>query len=307
MMKRLARVTALLCAAAAVPLSVDAQQVTGSGMLTTGLNATSAALGNIIANSAASVSASGLTMTGLTLSGGTLSGTTTLPGSGAITSGGSLSLGSSQSIGISTDALLFRDGAGVLAQRNGVNGQRFRVYNTFTDASNYERSVLGFTSNTLVIGTEQAGTGVARNVQLIAGGTQVAFFQPGQADFSGTGANSIPAHLLAANSLGTPGQSVELGFYETTNAVQVGAIRSQAVDATHIGMSFSTYASGLTPFMDFGITTSGVLTVNGSVTLASGKALQLGNAYVATPSVSTGYLLISDSSGTVYEMPAKLH
>lgn len=42
-------------------------------------------------------------------------------------------------------------------------------------------------------------------------------------------------------------------------------------------------------------------------TIASGVALKLGNAYVNTPSVSTGYLLITDSTGIVYEIPAKAH
>src|SRR5882672_10454126 len=36
------------------------------------------------------------------------------------------------------DTYLTRDAANTLAQRNGVNAQTFRIYNTFTDASNYE-------------------------------------------------------------------------------------------------------------------------------------------------------------------------
>ena len=36
------------------------------------------------------------------------------------------------------DLSLLRDAANVLAQRNGVNAQTFRVYNTFTDATNFE-------------------------------------------------------------------------------------------------------------------------------------------------------------------------
>lgn len=47
----------------------------------------------------------------------------------------------------------------------------FRSYNLFTDAANYERGVFGYTSNVLKIGTENAGTGVARSLELVVGGT----------------------------------------------------------------------------------------------------------------------------------------
>jgi hypothetical protein len=38
-----------------------------------------------------------------------------------------------------SDAMFFRDEANAIAQRNSFNAQTFRVYNTFTDSSNYER------------------------------------------------------------------------------------------------------------------------------------------------------------------------
>ena len=71
---------------------------------------------------------------------------------------------------ISTDVKLRRDGAGILALRNGTNAQEVRVYNTFTDASNYERGVIKWASNVLEIGMEHAGTGVQRLVQFHRGG-----------------------------------------------------------------------------------------------------------------------------------------
>lgn len=36
----------------------------------------------------------------------------------------------------------------------------------------------------------------------------------------------------------------------------------------------------------------------GNVTVASGSYLKLGNAYVATPATSAGYMIIKDSGGT---------
>lgn len=71
------------------------------------------------------------------------------------------------------DLFLYRDAAATLAQRNGTNAQAFKVYNTFTDASNYERAVISWAANTLSIGTENAGTGVNRNLQFTRGGVGV--------------------------------------------------------------------------------------------------------------------------------------
>lgn len=68
------------------------------------------------------------------------------------------------------NAHLNSDGANILAQRNGANAQTFRVYRTFTDDANHERGSIRWVSNTLTIGTEQAGTGLARPLDLVSGG-----------------------------------------------------------------------------------------------------------------------------------------
>lgn len=75
----------------------------------------------------------------------------------------------------SGDLFLYRDAAGILAQRNSTNAQTLRVYNTYTDASNYERGVFDWTttSNVLTIGTQAAGTGTARSIVLARGGTAI--------------------------------------------------------------------------------------------------------------------------------------
>jgi hypothetical protein len=73
--------------------------------------------------------------------------------------------------GGSWDLTLFRDAANTLAQRNGVNAQALRIYNTFTDASNYERGKIAWESNILRIGTEKLGTGSARALELQTDGT----------------------------------------------------------------------------------------------------------------------------------------
>jgi hypothetical protein len=63
---------------------------------------------------------------------------------------------------------VFVDDANILAQRNGTNAQTYRLYNTYTDANNYERGYLQWNSNVLELGTEGLGTGTARPVRITA-------------------------------------------------------------------------------------------------------------------------------------------
>lgn len=71
---------------------------------------------------------------------------------------------------LAPDLQLYRDAANTLAQRNSTNAQAFRVYNTYTDASNYERAAIDWTTNTnsLTISTSRLGTGSNRNIIISA-------------------------------------------------------------------------------------------------------------------------------------------
>lgn len=64
------------------------------------------------------------------------------------------------------DTTLFRDAAGAVAQRNGVNAQTQRWYKSFTDASNYTRGAINMAANTVEIAGESAGTGDA-NIDIL--------------------------------------------------------------------------------------------------------------------------------------------
>jgi hypothetical protein len=69
------------------------------------------------------------------------------------------------SLTANNDTNLFRDAANTLAQRNGTNAQTFRLYGTFTDASNARR--LDITSTTAGVFTLTAtgvGTGASGNL-----------------------------------------------------------------------------------------------------------------------------------------------
>lgn len=81
---------------------------------------------------------------------------------------------SSSNPGFTADLFLWRDAANTLAQRNGVNAQALNIYNTFTDASNYERGEIDWGSNVFEIGSTKAGTGSSRNTRIkSAGGTVI--------------------------------------------------------------------------------------------------------------------------------------
>jgi hypothetical protein len=76
----------------------------------------------------------------------------------------------------------------VLELRSGTSPQTFRIYNTFTDASNHERGFMRWTSNVLQIGTEKGSVGgSARNLELLVGGVVAMRFQTStQFDLVGT-------------------------------------------------------------------------------------------------------------------------
>jgi hypothetical protein len=84
----------------------------------------------------------------------------------------------------SADCQLFRDAANTLALRNGTNAQTARIYNTYTDASNYERGFMRWNSNVLEIGTEAGGTGSNRAVQIHSAGAARVIFTSGAAQFN---------------------------------------------------------------------------------------------------------------------------
>lgn len=52
--------------------------------------------------------------------------------------------------------------------RVGTNPQAFNIYNTYTDASNYERGVFRWDTNELIIGSEYAGTGTRKPVKIVS-------------------------------------------------------------------------------------------------------------------------------------------
>src|SRR3989344_4535940 len=83
-------------------------------------------------------------------------------------------------IGSGVDTYLYRDAANTLALRNSTNAQEYRLYNTFTDASNLE--YLSFRGNStdknFVIEPVAKGTGNQRNLALLGGAVGIGTTSP---------------------------------------------------------------------------------------------------------------------------------
>ena len=114
--------------------------------------------------------------------------------------------------GSAGDTVLLRDAANTLAQRNGVNAQTSRIYNTYTDASNYERGGMQWSGGAFQVGVlGTAGTGSpTRSIQfLVNNGAHVWNFSTAghflaaadnAYDIGASGANR-PRNVYAAGSI----------------------------------------------------------------------------------------------------------
>jgi hypothetical protein len=116
--------------------------------------------------------------------------TYTMPRALAVTGG--VGIGSTDAFSISTDVFLRRDAANTLALRNGVNAQAFRVYNSFTDASNGEWLGIRWSGNDMLVGVQANGTG-STNRQMHFSASSFRFFV-------GSGANIFAWNMDAAGN-----------------------------------------------------------------------------------------------------------
>lgn len=79
---------------------------------------------------------------------------------------GYIGLSTSPHVNGASDVRFYRDDAAVLALRHSTNAQTFRMYNTYTSSTSYERLSIGWASNVASIKPEKgSGGGSSRNVQ----------------------------------------------------------------------------------------------------------------------------------------------
>jgi hypothetical protein len=126
--------------------------------------------------------------------------------------------------------------------RNSTNAQAFRVYNTFTDASNYERGFVRFNSNVFEIRSEAAGTGTARMVRIQAGSSAgIELETNGRTTLTGNNgvsfannalffASNTPDRIRIVNGAQSAGTALELQEMTAPGAPAANFVRIYAVD-----------------------------------------------------------------------------
>lgn len=120
---------------------------------------------------------------------------------------------------------LFQDGVNGLAERNGVNSQSFIIYNTFTDAANYERGFFRYVGNVLQIGHEALGTGnITRSIRfLTAGGQQLFSIAESGGFVNVTTSGMLVFGVDNSNDIGASGATRPRDIYLGTS-IRIGAI-----------------------------------------------------------------------------------
>ena len=123
-------------------------------------------------------------------------------------------IGWASGFGATTDLRLVRDNASELALRYGAAKQIFRVYNTYTDASNYRRWDLSWNTTTAIMQVVGAGTGTNGNLAVgnaaLATTATVGYFMIPSSAGAPTG---VPADI--------PTGQVALHFDSTNNKLYV--------------------------------------------------------------------------------------
>jgi len=200
-----------------------------------------------------------------------------------------------------TGTNLLQDAAGILAQRNGTNAQAFRVYDTYdTAGTNYERATFGFPTgtNTLRIGTEQAGTGAAQPIDFVVGGVA-------KINIGGTTV-TMKSHveLEAAYTFGWVAAKGTTLYGGLVN----GNLRISNYNGDNFGLLQFGNSTSAFPALKRS-TTAGQTTYlqarladDSTFTNIQGK-LTTDTAYTATVVVPTGFLTLYDSTGTAYRVP----
>jgi len=108
----------------------------------------------------------------------------------------SLYLGTSLLLG--DDAILVRDAANTLAQRNGTNEQHLKLYETYTDSTNYARMALKASGEIGYLTMERAGTGTGNlNYLQLEAPTAILMGTPGQVRWKIIAGST--GHFLAEN------------------------------------------------------------------------------------------------------------
>jgi hypothetical protein len=151
------------------------------------------------------------------------------------------------------DLFLYRDAANTLAQRNGTNANTFRVYNTFTSATSFERGKSGWERST----EDAVVTGSVATTVLTVTAVTSGTLAVGQII---TGTNVLPGTRIAALGTGTGGT----GTYTVS--------QSQTVASTTITAGAPVFRVGTEKGTDGGTARPMELQTDGTTRLTVGAA-----------------------------------
>jgi hypothetical protein len=194
----------------------------------------------------------------------------------------------------------------------GTTAGPFRIYNTFTDATNFERLNLRWASNVAIIGTEKGGTGgSARALEFQTDGvTRMTIASSGGTINVGSGAqfgsNGIQVASTASLrfSGGAIGSSSDLWMLRSGSGIIRFATGSSTSTAGFNRLQFGGTTSSF-PALKRDTTTLQVRLADDSAFTAIQGKLTTETAYTAGAPTATGYLVLYDSAGTAYKVPAE--
>ena len=185
------------------------------------------------------------------------------------------------------DTMMYRDGAaGKVGVRNATNAMTFNVYNTFTDASNYERLSIDWqtTSNVIRIASEAAGTGTQRDIAIM-GTVGINETAPGGDLEIRSGGGVV--NLLMTNAAG----STRLSVNGESNTPNIVLTQSTAATTTYSGGGVIATSSGLDLTLQPGASTKATLDA-ATGNLGIGTTAPGGRISVADLTEATGSLNI---------------
>ncbi len=126
----------------------------------------------------------------------------------------------------------------VLSQRRGSNAQINRLYNTYTDGSNYERATVGWLSNVFTIDSAiAAGTGIGRALRMASGGTTIDLEvsgNPGSITANRHGTSGVT--LFALNSTGLTSTAVNFVRFMPSINQASGSYNVLDINPTEVGV-----------------------------------------------------------------------
>jgi hypothetical protein len=217
------------------------------------------------------------------------------------------------------DLTILRDAADTLAQRRSTNAQTFRVYNTFTDATNFERAKIAWSSNVLQIGTEKGSAGgTARALELQTDGTtRLTIATDGAATFStSVSTPTVTASSTAANTSAIASMGYSLTGSSAVSLVDLAGTWNTTGTPTALKLNITDTASDAASLLldlqvggtsKAKIDKDGDILTTGSVTTAApaggtAAAWKLGARVADTTTLDTTQYIEVDVGGTLYKL-----